>query len=345
MKKKIALITGITGQDGAYLANLLLSKGYKIYGSYRRTSSLNLWRLEELGILESIELLPLELLEKSNIERIVKLIKPDEIYNLAAQSFVSLSFENPIYTAQADALGVLRILESIRLINKRIKFYQASSSEMFGEGSKKKINKQTIFHPRSPYAVSKVFGHHITVNYREAYGIFACSGILFNHESPLRGTEFVTRKITSVLAEIQAGRKKILELGNYYARRDWGYAGDFVEGIWKMMQNDKPKDYILATGEEHSVKEFATLAAKLMGFNLVWKGRKPNEYAVDKKTKKIVIKKNNEYYRPSDVSFLKGDGKEAKQILGWAPQVKFKELVSIMVEADRKRALKGRILQ
>ena len=345
MKKKIALITGITGKDGAYLANLLLNKGYKIYGTYRRTSSLNLWRLDELGILESIELLPLELLEKSNIERVIKLIKPNEIYNLAAQSFVSLSFENPIYTAQADALGVLRILECIRLIDKKIKFYQASSSEMFGERSKKKINKETNFHPRSPYAISKVFGHHITVNYREAYGIFACSGILFNHESPLRGTEFVTRKITSVLAEIQAGRQKILELGNYYARRDWGYAGDFVEGIWKMMQGNKPKDYILATGEEHTVKEFATLAAKLMGFNLVWKGLKPDEYAVDKNTKKIIIKKNNEYYRPSDVSFLKGDAKEAKQYLDWKPKIKFKELVKIMVEADKKRSLKGRILQ
>ena len=345
MKKKIALLTGITGQDGAYLANLLLNNGYKVYGTYRRSSSLNLWRLEELGILESVDLLSLELLEKSNIERVIKLIKPDEIYNLAAQSFVSLSFENPIYTAQADALGVLRILESIRMINKKIKFYQASSSEMFGGRTPKKLNEESRFQPRSPYAISKIFGHHITVNYREAYGIFACSGILFNHESPLRGTEFVTRKITSTLAEIQAGRKKILELGNYYARRDWGYAGDFVEGIWKMMQNDKPKDYVLATGEEHSVKEFATLAAKIMGFNLVWKGSKPNEYAINKNTKQIIIKKNNEYYRPSDVSFLKGDAKEARKDLGWKPKVKFKDLVKIMVESDKKRSLKGKILQ
>jgi len=344
MKKKVALITGITGQDGAYLANLLLNKGYKIYGTYRRSSSLNLWRLEELGILDSIEFLSLELLEKSNIERVIRLIQPDEIYNLAAQSFVSLSFENPIYTAQADALGVLRILESIRMINKKIKFYQASSSEMFGEGTSKKLNEGSRFHPRSPYAISKVFGHYITVNYREAYGIFACSGILFNHESPLRGTEFVTRKITSTLVEIQSGRKKILELGNYYARRDWGFAGDFVEGIWKMMQTDKPKDYILATGEDHSVKEFATLAAKLIGFDLIWKGSKPNEYAVDKSTNKILIKKNNEYYRPSDVSFLKGNAQAARKHLDWKPKVKFKDLVKIMVESDKKKALKGKIL-
>ena len=345
MKKKIALITGITGQDGAYLANLLLNKGYKVYGTYRRSSSLNLWRLEELGILESIELLSLELLEKSNIERVIKLIKPDEFYNLAAQSFVSLSFENPIYTAQADALGVLKILESIRMIDKKIKFYQASSSEMFGEGNLKKLNEKSLFYPRSPYAISKVFGHHITVNYRESYGIFACSGILFNHESPLRGIEFVTRKITSTLAEIHAGRKKILELGNIYAKRDLGYAGDFVEGIWRMIQKDKPRDYVLATGEEHSVKEFATLAAKLTGFNLVWKGKKFNEYAVDKDTKKIIIKKNMGYYRPSDVSKLKGDPREAINNLNWKPKIKFKDLVKIMVESDKKKSLKGKILQ
>ena len=231
------------------------------------------------------------------------------------------------------------------MINKKIKFYQASSSEMFGEIGSKKLNEKSHFHPRSPYATSKVFGHYITINYREAYGIFACSGILFNHESPLRGTEFVTRKITSTLAEIQAGRKKILELGNYYARRDWGYAGDFVEGIWKMLQNKQPTDYVLATGEAHSVKEFATLAAKIMGFNLVWKGLKPNEYAVDKNTKKIIIKKNNEYYRPSDVSLLKGDAKKAIKNLGWKPKIKFKDLVKIMVESDKKKALIGRILQ
>ena len=345
MKKKIALVTGITGQDGAYLANLLLNKGYKVYGTYRRSSSLNLWRLEELGILDSIELVSLELLEKSNIERVLRLVKPNEVYNLAAQSFVSMSFENPIYTVQVDAIGVLKILESIRMIDKKIKFYQASSSEMFGEMGPKKLNEKSNFHPRSPYAISKVFGHYMTINYRESYGIFACSGILFNHESPLRGTEFVTRKITSTLAEIQAGRQKVLELGNYYAKRDWGYAGDFVEGIWKMMQNDKPKDYVLATGEEHSVKEFASLAAKTMGFNLVWKGSKPNEYAINKDTKKIIIKTNNLYYRPSDVSFLKGEAKEAKKDLGWKPKIMFIDLVKIMVESDKKRSLNGRILR
>lgn len=345
MKKKIALITGVTGQDGAYLSKLLLNKGYKVFGAFRRSSSLNLWRLEELGILDSIQLVPLELLEKSNIERTVKLIKPNEIYNLAAQSFVSLSFENPIYTSQANALGTLKILETIRMVNKNIKFYQASSSEMFGELGQNKLNEKSMFHPRSLYAVSKVFGHYATINYREAYGVFACSGILFNHESPFRGIEFVTRKITSTLAEIHAGRKKILELGNYYAKRDWGYAGDFVEGIWKMMQKKEPKDYVLATGESHSVKEFANEAAKIMGFNLVWKGPKGNEYAVDKNTNKIIIKKNKDYNRPSDVSFLKGDASMAKKELGWYPKTKFKDLVKLMVEADRKRSLNGKILQ
>ena len=345
MKKKIALITGVTGQDGAYMSKLLLDYGYKVYGAYRRTSSINLWRLEELGISDTIELVPFELLEKSNIERVIKKIKPNEIYNFAAQSHVGLSFENPIYTSNIDAIGALKILESIRMIDKKIKFYQASSSEMFGEIGEQKLDENSAFHPRSPYAVSKVFGHFITVNYREAYGIFACSGMLFNHESPLRGTEFVTRKITSTLSEIKAGRKKCLELGNYYAKRDWGYAADFVEGIWKMMQADKPNDYVLATGEQHSVKEFATCAAKFLGFNIIWKGKKNNEYAVDKNSNKIIIKKNKEYFRPSDVSSLKGNPNKAKRELGWKPKTKFKDLVKIMVDADQKRSLIGKITQ
>ena len=346
MKKKIALVTGITGQDGAYLSKLLLNHDYKVYGAYRRSSSLNPWRLDELGILDPIDLVPFELLEKSNIERIIKKIKPDEIYNFAAQSYVAVSFENPIYTAETDAIGTLRILESIRMINKRIKFYQASSSEMFGKMNETALNEKSKFYPRSPYAASKAFSHYITINYREAYGIFACSGMLFNHESPLRGTEFVTRKITSTLAEIKAGRKKVLELGNYYAKRDWGYAADFVEGIWKMMQARNPDDYVLATGEQHSVKEFTNYAAKLFGFNLIWKKDKMNdEYAVDKNTKKIIIKKNKDYYRPSDVSSLKGNPNKAKKKLGWYPKTKFKDLVKIMVDADRKRSLLGRIIQ
>ena len=346
MKKKIALVTGITGQDGAYLSKLLLNHDYKVYGAYRRSSSLNPWRLDELGILDPIDLVPFELLEKSNIERIIKKIKPDEIYNFAAQSYVAVSFENPIYTAETDAIGTLRILESIRMINKRIKFYQASSSEMFGKMNETALNEKSKFYPRSPYAASKAFSHYITINYREAYGIFACSGMLFNHESPLRGTEFVTRKITSTLAEIKAGRKKVLELGNYYAKRDWGYAADFVEGIWKMMQARNPDDYVLATGEQHSVKEFTNYAAKLFGFNLIWKKDKMNdEYAVDKNTKKIIIKKNKDYYRPSDVSSLKGNPNKAKKKLGWYPKTKFKGLVRIVVDADRKRSLLGRIIQ
>jgi GDPmannose 4,6-dehydratase len=344
MKKKIALVTGITGQDGAYMAKLLLNYGYKVYGAYRRTSSFNSWRLEELGIQNTIELVPFELLEKSNIERTIKLIKPNELYNFAAQSFVELSFQNPIYTANVDAISTLKILESIRMINRSIKFYQASSSEMFGGVTDQVLDERSKFYPRSPYAVAKAFGHYITINYREAYGIFACSGILFNHESPLRGIEFVTRKITSTLAEIKAGRKKVLELGNYYAKRDWGYAGDFVEGVWKMLQVKKPCDYVLATGEQHSVKEFATYAAKLYGFNIDWRGKKPNEYAVDKDTKKILIKKNPKYDRPSDVFTLKGRSNKARKDLKWSPKTKFKNLVKMMVEADRKRSISGRIL-
>ena len=345
MKKKIAIITGITGQDGAYMSKFLLDHGYKIYGGYRRTSSINLWRLEELGIVDSIELVPFELLEKSNIEKAIKSIKPNEIYNFAAQSFVSLSFENPIYTAKTDAIGVLRILESIRYIDKKIKFYQASSSEMFGETSSKLLNEQSSFHPRSPYAVSKVFGHYITVNYREAYDIFACSGMLFNHESPLRGQEFVTRKITSTLAEIKAGRKKCLELGNYYAKRDWGYAGDFVEAIWKMMQYEKPQDYVVATGKQYSVKEFANLAAKMYGFHLIWKGKRNNEYAIDRDSKQIIIKKNKKYYRPADVSSLIGNSSKAKKELGWKAKTNFTDLVRIMVDADKKRSMLGKIIK
>ena len=231
------------------------------------------------------------------------------------------------------------------MINKKIKFYQASSSEMFGETREASLNEYSRFFPRSPYAVSKAFGHYITINYREAYGLFACSGMLFNHESPLRGLEFVTRKITATLAEIKAGRKKVLELGNCYAKRDWGYAGDFIEGIWKMMQAQEPQDYVLATGEQHSVKEFADYAAKLFGFNLIWKGKNNNEYAIDKNTKKIIIKKNTDYYRPSDVSSLKGNPNKAKKYLGWYPKTKFKDLVKIMVDADRKRSLIGKIIQ
>ena len=228
------------------------------------------------------------------------------------------------------------------MVNKKIKFYQASSSEMFGK-SNKLLNEKSIFYPRSPYAVSKVFSHYITLNYREAYGIFACSGMLFNHESPLRGMEFVTRKITSTLCEIKAGRKKFLELGNLYAKRDWGYAADFVEGIWKMMNAKKPSDYVLATGEHHSVKDFVNYSSKLLGFNLVWKGKKNNEYAVDQNSNKIIVKKNKEFFRPTDVFSLKGNSSKAKRELGWYPRTKFKELVKIMVEADRKRSLIGKI--
>ena len=317
MKKKIALITGITGQDGAYLANLLLNKGYKIYGTYRRTSSLNLWRLEELGILESIELLPLELLEKSNIERIVKLIKPDEIYNLAAQSFVSLSFENPIYTAQADALGVLRILESIRLINKRIKFYQASSSEMFGNNIDKDgfQRETTPMNPVSPYGCAKVYAYNICRNYRNAYDMFISNGILFNHESPRRGTNFVTNKVAKEAVKIKLGLSNELKLGNLDASRDWGHAEDYVRAMWLILQHDKPNDFVCSTGISHTVKDLVKYVFNKL--DLDWK----KYVAIDKR-----------YYRSEELEHLKGDCSKIKNDLGWMPLYTFETMLDEMIE-------------
>ena len=335
MKK--AFITGITGQDGAYLARFLLDKGYEVYGAFRRSAVLNLTGLKYLGVDDKVQYLPLELLEFTNIYRALEKIQPDEFYNLGAQSFVALSFEEPIFTADVTALGPLRVLEAIRAIKPNTKFYQASSSEMFGKVQTIPQNEKTPFYPRSPYAASKLFAHWITVDYRESYGIFACSGILFNHESPLRGLEFITRKVTYGIARIKHKMQEKILLGNLDAKRDWGYALEYVEAMWLMLQQDKPDDYVIASGETRSVREFVELACKAAGFDIVWKGKGLEEKGIDKKTGKTLIEISPEFFRPAEVDILLGDYSKAKGKLGWQPRTKFQDLVSIMVDADIKR--------
>ncbi len=336
---KKALITGITGQDGAYLSKLLLENGYEVYGAFRRTSDLHLERLKFLGIDADIRYTPLELLEFTNIYRTLEKIQPDEVYNLGAQSFVALSFEEPIFTTDVTAIGVLRILEAIRAINPKIKFYQASSSEMFGKVQAIPQNENTPFYPRSPYAVAKMFGHNITVNYRESYDLFACSGILFNHESPLRGYEFVTRKLTYGIARIKCGLQDKIQLGNMEAKRDWGYAPEYVEAMWKMLQHDSADDYVVATGETHSVREFVESAFNHIGIDIDWQGEGVDEKGIDKKTGKTVLEVSPEFFRPAEVQLLIGDASKAKKVLGWQPKTKFTDLVKIMVESDVKRVM------
>jgi GDPmannose 4,6-dehydratase len=336
MKK--ALITGITGQDGAYLSKLLLDRGYEVYGAFRRTSDLHLNRLKYLGVDEKIQYLPLELLEFTNLYRAIEKIQPDELYNLGAQSFVGLSFDEPIFTVDVTGLGPLRILEAIRAINPKIKFYQASSSEMFGKVQTVPQDEKTPFYPRSPYAIAKLSAHWITVNYRESYGLFACSGILFNHESPLRGLEFVTRKITYGLARIHHGLQEKIALGNLNAQRDWGYAPEFVEAIWLMLQQPVPVDYVVATGETHTIREFVELAFQCVGIEIEWTGKDVNEKGVDRKTGKILVEVSPEFFRPAEVDLLIGKPEKAAKQLGWKPRIKFPDLVRIMVGADMKGA-------
>lgn len=340
---KVALITGIRGQDGAYLAKLLLEKGYEVYGADRRSGEGGFWRLKELGIDKDVKIVYMDLLEFSNIWRVIKKVKPDEIYNLAAQSFVAASFEQPILTSEINAIGTLRILEVIRTIKPDTKFYQASTSEMFGKIKTLPLDENSYFHPRSPYAISKLFAHWITVNYREAYGIFACSGILFNHESPLRGPEFITRKVSLAVAKIKYGKQDRLVVGNLDAKRDWGYAPEYVYGMWLMMQQEKPDDYVLATGESHSVREFIEEAFKVAGFNIVWKGEGLEEKGIDKDTGKVLVEVSPEFYRPAEVDVLVGNYEKAKKVLGWEPKTKFKDLVRIMVEEDMRRVRDGKI--
>ncbi|EKE25136.1 MAG: hypothetical protein ACD_5C00276G0002 [uncultured bacterium] len=315
MKK--ALITGITGQDGSYLAELLLSKGYKVYGLTRRTSTVSNERIKHIE--DKITLLQGDLLDQSSLSCAILESEPDEVYNLAAQSFVKTSWNQPVLTGEFTALGVTRLLEGIRAINPKIKFYQASTSEMFGKVTESPQKETTRFHPRSPYGVAKAYGHYITLNYRESYGIFACSGILFNHESPRRGLEFVTRKITHSAARIKLGKQKTMELGNLEPKRDWGFAGDYVEAMWLMLQQDKPDDYVIASGQNHSVKEFVELAFS---------------YAGIKDWKKHVVHGKEEHMRPAEVDYLVGDASKAKEKLGWKPKTSFKQLVEMMVKAD-----------
>lgn len=337
MNTKRALITGIRGQDGAYLAKLLLEKGYEVYGADRRSGEFVSWRLKELGIENEVRIIHMDLLEFSNIIRTIEKVQPDEVYNLAAQSFVGVSFEQPILTAEVDAIGVLRLLEAIRTVKPDTKFYQASTSEMFGKVQEIPQTEKTPFYPRSPYAVAKLFGHWITVNYREAYNIFACSGILFNHESPLRGVEFVTRKITYSLARIKYGLQEKLILGNLNAKRDWGYAPEYVEAMWMMLQQPEPDDYVIATGETHSVREFVEKAAEIAGFQIEWEGEGVNEKGIDRNTGKVIVEVSEEFFRPAEVDVLVGNPEKAMRKLGWCPRTTFDQLVEIMMEADLKR--------
>ncbi|HEY8267418.1 MAG TPA: GDP-mannose 4,6-dehydratase [Xanthobacteraceae bacterium] len=343
---KTALITGVSGQDGAYLSRLLLQKGYRVVGSVRRTAAPRMSRLMELGIENDIEPVELDLTEITNVMRAIEHAKPDEIYNLAAQSFVAVSFEQPILTAEVGALGNARLLEAIRTVDPKIRLYQASSSEMFGKvADRTKLqNENSPFHPRSPYGVSKLFAHWLTVNYRESYGFFAVSGILFNHESPLRGREFVTRKITAGLAEVKHGRREILSLGNLEAQRDWGFAGDFVDGIWRMLQRPAADDYVLATGTTTSVRGFCELAAERLGFAIDWKGKGDGETGIDRKSGKTIIRIDPRYYRPAEVDYLLGDAAKARRELGWSPATTLADLVTMMVEADDLRVRENRLL-
>ena len=328
MKK--ALITGITGQDGSYLAELLLSKGYEVHGIVRRSSLINTHRIDH--IYEKITLHYGDLTDPVNIMGVIRQVEPAEIYNLGAQSHVKVSFEMPEYTANVDALGTLRILEAVRMLGmeKDVRIYQASTSELYGGVLGTPLSETTPFHPRSPYGVAKMYGYWIIKNYREAYGFHASSGILFNHESPRRGETFVTRKITQGLSKISVGLQKVLYLGNLNAKRDWGHAKDYVEAMWLMLQQDEPDDYVIATGEQYSVRDFVEEAAPYFGFNLEWFGEGEDEIAVDKNTKKTVIGINPRYFRPAEVDSLLGDATKAKEVLDWEPKIKFKELVEDM---------------
>ena len=337
MKK--AIVTGITGQDGAYLTRLLLRKDYKVFGTYRRSSSVDFWRLKELGVLddENLELVEYDLTDEGASIRLIRDIEPDEFYNLAAQSFVAVSFDQPITTAQITGLGCLNILEAIRTVNKKVKFYQASTSELFGKVVETPQNENTPFYPRSPYAVSKLFAHSMTINYRESYGIFACSGILFNHESPLRGMEFVTRKITDAVAKYKLGLNNLLELGNIDSKRDWGYADDYVEGMYRMLQQSEPRDFVLGTATTHSVREFVELAFKEIDIVVRWSGNGVDEEGYDEKTGELIVKINPKFYRPAEVDLLIGDASLAKEKLEWQSQTTLEELCSMMVRRDIER--------
>jgi GDPmannose 4,6-dehydratase len=340
---KTALITGITGQDGAYLAEFLLNKGYIVHGIKRRSSSFNTARIDHLYKDPHERNVNFfmhygDLTDSTNLIRIIQETQPDEIYNLAAQSHVQVSFETPEYTANSDALGTLRLLEAIRILGleKKTKFYQASTSELYGKVQEIPQSEKTPFYPRSPYAAAKLYAYWITINYREAYGMFACNGILFNHESPIRGETFVTRKITMAVARIKKGLQEKLYLGNLDAKRDWGFAGDYVEAMWLMLQQDEPDDYVIATGETHSVREFVELAFREVGIGIDWQGQGVDEVGVDRASGNVLIEVDPRYYRPTEVDILIGDPTKAKEKLGWEAKVEFEELIKIMIEVDLK---------
>ncbi|MGI6423157.1 MAG: GDP-mannose 4,6-dehydratase [Candidatus Dojkabacteria bacterium] len=342
MKK--ALITGITGQDGSFLTELLLEKGYEVHGLIRRASTVNTWRIHHLydnpEILDKRMFLHYgDVTDGASLTRIINQIKPDEIYNLAAQSHVQISFELPEFTANIDALGTLRLLEAIRTLGmeKKVKFYQASTSELYGKVVETPQSETTPFYPRSPYGVAKLYGFWIIKNYREAYDIFACNGILFNHESERRGHNFVTRKIVTALCKIKLGMQDVLELGNMDSKRDWGYAKDYVEAMWLMLQQEKPDDYVIATGKTHTVREFVELTCKKLGFEIVWEGKGVDEIGKDKKTGKVLVRINPRYFRPTDVDLLLGNPSKAERELGWKAKTSLEELVDIMVESDLEK--------
>lgn len=340
---KSAIITGVTGQDGAYLTRQLLAKGYKVYGTYRRSSSVNFWRLAELGVdnHENLHLVEYDLTDLGSMIRLLERSEATEVYNLAAQSFVGVSFDQPSTTAQITAFGVLNILEAIRQVNPKTRFYQASTSEMFGKVQAIPQIESTPFYPRSPYGVAKLYGHWITINYRESYGIHASSGILFNHESPLRGREFVTRKITDSIAKIALGKLDVLTLGNLDARRDWGYADEYVDGMWRMLQADEPDTYVLATERTETVRDFVMMAAKAAGITIEFSGSAEDEKGIDIDTGKAIVKIDSKFYRPAEVELLIGSPRKAAESLGWAPKTSLEELCSMMVDADMRRNRNG----
>lgn len=341
--QKNALVTGVTGQDGAYLVDLLLSKGYEVYGAYRRTSSVNFWRMEELGVLnhDRLHLVEFDLTDLAGTIRLIENCKPDEVYNLAAQSFVGVSFDQPIATAQITGVGALNLLEAIRIVNSKIRYYQASTSEMFGLVQAVPQSEKTPFYPRSPYGVAKLFAHWTTINYRESYDIFATSGILFNHESPLRGKEFVTRKITDAVACIEMGTQQVLELGNMDARRDWGFAKEYVDGMHRMLQINTPETFVLATNRTETVRDFVSMSFKAVGVDIDWRESGASEFGVDRRTGMTRVKVNPRFYRPAEVELLIGDPSFAKERLGWKPETTLEQLCQLMVEADLRRARNG----
>lgn len=341
--KSCALITGITGQDGAYLAQLLLEKGYVVYGTFRRAASTNFWRVDQLGIRDNpaFHLVEYDLTDLGSTIRLLQKTEATEVYNLAAQSFVAVSFDQPMTTAQITGLGPLNLLEAIRIVNPKVRFYQASTSEMFGKVQQIPQTEETPFYPRSPYGVAKLYAHWMTINYRESYDIFGSSGILFNHESPLRGLEFVTRKITDAVARIKLGRQDCLELGNLDAKRDWGYAKDYVEGMWRMLQADRPDAYVLATGRTETVRDFVQMSFKAAGMELEFKGQGGDEVGVEVSSGKTAVRVNQKFYRPAEVELLIGNPEKARRELGWEPKTTLEELCRMMVEADLKRVERG----